>query len=163
MKTNTKNLIIKLCYPVESIFMDLITQINNITTDEIKYPNIIFYFNNDNCIAGYNSKNKYFWCNYNKFWSKFELNNSFNYMDVRYLLNPMVEEYFKLKGITTTDLLEAKKDRVEEYFKLKGITTTDLLEAKKDRVEEYFKLKGITTLIKMAGYLVRVEEHFKLK
>ena len=101
MKTNIRNLSIKLCYPVEKIFNNFVNSITDIKTDEIKYPDAIFYFINDKYIAYYNSKNKYFQCYYDNFWSKFYFNNVFNYMDVSYLLTPMVEEHFKLKGITT--------------------------------------------------------------
>jgi hypothetical protein len=98
---NIKNLQIMLCYPVENIFDGIINSITDIKTDEIEYPDEIFYFYNDKYIASYDQKNKHFWCDYDKFWLKFKLNNTLSYMIIRYLLNGMVEEHFKLKGITT--------------------------------------------------------------
>jgi hypothetical protein len=101
MNKTIKNLSIKLCYPVEGIFNDIVNTITDIKTDNDRWPDSIFYFNNDNYVAEYDKKNKYFYCHYYIFWLKFELNNSFNYMTIRYLLNGMIEEHFKLKGITT--------------------------------------------------------------
>ena len=146
MNIKTRNLSIKLCYPVNNIFNNIVGQIDNIKTDNERWPDIIFYFDADNkYICEYNSKNKYFWCTYNRFWSKFYLNNSFNYYVVRYLLNDMVEEYFKLKGITTRNSYSCDDFLLEEYFKLKGITTGKKCSLSFINVEEYFKLKGITT------------------
>ena len=146
MKRNIKNLSIKLCYPVETIFMDIVNGITDVKTDEVKYPDTIFYFSNENCIANYNSKNKCFWCDYYKFWSKIYLNSKFNYADIRYLLNSMIEEHFKLKGITTLLSPTIPTMVIEEHFKLKGITTTELFNITTCTVEEHFKLKGITTI-----------------
>ena len=125
MKTKIKNLEIKLCYPVEKIFNDIVNSITDIKTDKKGYSNRIFYFSNDKCIIDYSSKNKYFWCNYDKFWSKFYLNNDFNYQTIQYLLNPMVEEHFKLKEITTNSGSNSFCNKVEEHFKLKEITTNN--------------------------------------
>ena len=102
MKTKIKNLSIKLCYPVEAIFNNIVNSITDVKTDEVKYPDAIFYLNNNKKVANYNSKSKHFWCNYDNFWLKFYLNNTFNYYVVNDLLNDMVEEHFKLKGVTTT-------------------------------------------------------------
>ena len=114
---NIKNLSIKLCYPVEDIFNNIVNSITDIKTDEIKYPDSIFYFNNNNCIAKYNKKNGYFWCNHNRFWSKFYLNNAFNYYTVRCLLSSIVEEHFKLSGVTTCYPTTIECCAVEKHFK----------------------------------------------
>jgi len=140
VKNNTKYLQIKLCYPVESIFNDVVNQITNSKTDEIKYSNTIFYFCSDNkYVAEYDIKNNIFYCNYNRFWSKFKLNNVFNYYTIRYLLNSMVEEHFKFKGVTTADIRWTLDKEVEEHFKFKGVTTKGFSGVLKNLVKEHFK------------------------
>jgi hypothetical protein len=52
-----------LTYPVEKLFFEL-TRDLVILIDEIKYPNRIFYFNNDKCIFECNKNNGDFYCNY---------------------------------------------------------------------------------------------------
>ena len=89
-----------LTYPVESLFYQL-TKDLIIKIDKDKYPNWIFYFNqNDNCIFEYNTKNGYFWCNYKLYWSIFYEKFGFNYNQVRDLTKDMVENHFNLKEIT---------------------------------------------------------------
>jgi hypothetical protein len=123
MKNNIKILSIKLCYPIEEIFNNIVNSITDTKTDEIKYPYEIFYFNNNEYIASYNKKTKYFWCNYRDFWPKFALNNTFDYLTIKYLLNGMIEEHFKLKNISTLRGWSYKSKKMEEHFKLKNITT----------------------------------------
>lgn len=105
MRNNIKNIQIKLCYPVEKIFQDIVGGITDAKTHTIKYRgivyhNTIYHFNSDKCIAAYDSKTKHFSCDYINFWSKFYLNYSFNYIIIKHFLNSMVEKHFKLKEIT---------------------------------------------------------------
>lgn len=141
MKKNVKNLQIKLCYPVEKIFDNIVNGITSIKTDNVECPDDIFYFDNDKYIASYNQKNKYFWCDYYTFWSKFELNNTFNYSIIRYLFNDMIEEDFKFNSITTNLAIGGYFYEGEEHFKLKGITTLSPSSYSDLLVEEHFKFK----------------------
>jgi len=140
MKNNIKNLSIKLCYPVEIILDNIINSITDIKTDNKTWVNHLFYFNSENkCIAYYDKKNKYFYCNYYTFWSKFYLNNAFNYYTIRYLLNSMVEGHFKLSGVTTGSADWMRPDEVEEHFKLSGVTTITSYELNKEVIEEHYR------------------------
>jgi hypothetical protein len=145
MKKDIKNLQIKLCYPVEEIFDCIMNHITDIKTDDVKYPNDIFYFSNEKYIANYNQKYNSFWCNYYSFWPKFELNNLFNYLTIRNLLNSMIEEHFKLKDITMKYKYTFDNDEIEEHFKLKDITTQQEIINYLNKVEKHFKLKDIRT------------------
>jgi hypothetical protein len=100
MINNIKNFQIKLCYPVEEIFGNIVNNIIDIKIDNVEYPDLMFHFNDEKHVVSYNQKNNSVWCNYYGFWSKFELNNLFNHMTIRNLLNDMIEEHFKLKDIT---------------------------------------------------------------
>ncbi len=67
-----------------------------------KYPNNLFWFDKDGkYICEYDWKRNYFWFSYSKVWSVFETEFSPNYQEIKEFLNGMVEEHFKLKGVTT--------------------------------------------------------------
>jgi hypothetical protein len=121
MKKDIKNLQIKLCYPVEKIFNDIVNSITDIKIDNIECPDIIFYFNNDKYVCEYNQNNqidKYFYCEYGSFWSKFILNDSFDYSTVSILLNPMIEKHFKLNDVIAISKVFINKQMEEKYFNL---------------------------------------------
>jgi len=89
-----------LIYPVENLFHQL-TKDLVIKIDEKEYPNWVFYFNKDNKITfQYNINNGNFWCNYKLYWSIFYEKFGFNYNQVKDITKDMVEEHFKLGGIT---------------------------------------------------------------
>jgi hypothetical protein len=97
---NNEILTFKLCYPIEDIFNNIVNTIANIDND--KYSNSIYYNDmNNEYVAEYDINNMYFWCNYDRFWSKFELNNKFNYITIQFLLKSLVEKHFKFKIINT--------------------------------------------------------------
>ena len=88
----------------EERFLELISgiDINQPKVDFEKYPNILFWFDKDGkYICEYDWKNDWFWFSHNQVWSVFESEFFLNYMEIRTFLNGMVEEHFKLKGITT--------------------------------------------------------------
>ena len=104
-----------LIYPIESLFHQL-TKDLIVKIDKDKYPDWIFYFNDNNCIFEYNTKNGDFWCNYKLYWSIFYEKFKFNYIIVRDLTKDMVENHFNLKGITPFDstggqLIEVEKQK----------------------------------------------------
>ena len=90
-----------LTYPIMDLFHTL-TKDLVIKIDEKEYPDWIFYFNNDNnnCIFEYNTKNGDFYCDYKLYWTIFYKKFGFNYNIIRNLTKDMVENHFKLKGIT---------------------------------------------------------------
>lgn len=116
MRNNIKNLQIKLCYPVEEIFNNIVGNITDIKTDDINRPHAIYYFSGGEYVAEYNQRIKYFFCENNTFWLKFKLNSSFDFIIISNLLNPMIEEYFKLSDVTTL-LASTHNLLIEEYFK----------------------------------------------
>ena len=152
-----------LTYPIKDLFHTL-TKNLVVKIDEKKYPEWIFYFNeNNNCIFQYNTKNGYFWCNYELYWNIFYENFNFNYIIVRDITKDMVENHFKLKGITPKFSSISLYFMVENHFKLKGITPEWIKRMIKYLVESHFKLKGITPVRYYKNLGLRVEEHFKLK
>jgi len=89
-----------LTYPIMDLFHTL-TKNLVVKIDEKEYPNWIYYFNKENkIIFEYNTKNGYFWCNYKLYWSIFYEKFGFNYNQIKYLTKDMVENHFKLGGIT---------------------------------------------------------------
>ena len=92
-----------LTYPVEKLFYQLIKDVI-IKIDENKYPNTIFYFNN-NCIFKHNTKNGFFWCSY---YENFDL----DWLQITDLTKDMIEKYFNLKEITPNHLRIDHEDEI---------------------------------------------------
>jgi len=97
MKDNIKIVQAKLCYPVEIIASDILKLINN----NSDYSNMILYYFNNKDITKYDKINNEFWFSYNNFLSKFELCGILDQVALSHILINLVENYFKLKGITT--------------------------------------------------------------
>jgi len=122
-----------LIYPVENLFHQL-TRDLVVKIDKDKYPNWVYYFNNDNnCIFEYNTKNGDFWCNYKKYWTIFYEKFGFNYNQIKYLTKDMVENHFKLKRITPLyqqfdeNGLGRKPFQIEgNYTRINDIKTSDI-------------------------------------
>jgi len=132
-----------LTYPIMDLFHTL-TKNLVVKIDEKKYPDWIFYFNeNNNCIFQYNTKNGYFWCNYELYWNIFYENFNFNYIIVRDLTKDMAENHFNLKEITPFIYFYQYLEVVENHFKLKEITPDIDNYIRLIKVENHFKLKGI--------------------
>ena len=111
-----------LTYPIMDLFHTL-TKNLVVKIDEKEYPNFIFFFNeNNNCIFKYNTKNGYFYCSYYNFNQYFYEKFDFNWQQVRDITKDMVENHFKLKGITPTGWKYVDNNMMENHFKLKGIT-----------------------------------------
>ena len=91
----------------EQRFQELLSQvdIHQPKVDFGKYPNIIFWFDkNGNYFGEYDWKSGEFWFSYSNVWKVFESEFNLNYHEIRTFLNGQVEEHFKLKGITKTDV-----------------------------------------------------------
>ena len=107
----------------EEMFLELISgiDVNQPMVDFEKYPNFLFWFDKDGkYICEYDWKNGHFWFSYRNVWSVFESEFSLNYLETKKFLNGMVEEHFKLKGVTTGLLYNHRITWVEEHFKLKN-------------------------------------------
>lgn len=99
--TETEEVTFKPISTPEELFLQFFDGLT-VPFDREKYPNYIFYFDKNNyCAAEYDSKTNEFWVNYDKVWKVFETTFSLNYTSTRELLNRLVEEHFKLKGVTT--------------------------------------------------------------
>jgi len=110
----------------EQRFLELISgiDVHKPKVDFEKHPNSLFWFDKDgNNICDYDWKSKYFWFSYSKVWSVFESEFALNHQEIRTFLNGMVEEHFKLEGVTTSSASGGTSDPVEEHFKLEGVTT----------------------------------------
>ena len=88
---------------LEELFKELIknVDVNKPIVDFEKYPNSMFWFDSDECIFEYDFKNHAFLSNYPKIWENFECHFNGNYNEIQLFMNSMVEEHFKLKGVTT--------------------------------------------------------------
>jgi hypothetical protein len=88
----------------EQRFLELISgiDVHKPKVDFEIHPNSLFWFDKDgNNICDYDWKSKYFWFSYSKVWSVFESEFALNHQEIRTFLNGMVEEHFKLEGVTT--------------------------------------------------------------
>ncbi len=95
-----------------------------------KYPNSLFGFKGNVCLFQiYNSnelnqkkiianyrfglqqdlKNAIFWFNHEKIWSVFESKFDMKYNDIQSFMNGMVEEHFKMRGVTTSSNSKKQK------------------------------------------------------
>jgi hypothetical protein len=89
--------------------------------DRENYSDHIFYFDKDgNYLAEFRSKSNAFYINYSKVWEVFETKYSLNYSSTKELMNRLVEEHFKFKGVTSHSYSFYDVAQVEEHFKLKG-------------------------------------------
>jgi len=108
----------------EQRFLELISgiDIHQPKVDFQKYPNSLFWFDKDGIfICEYDWKNNYFWFHYLKVWSVFETEFNLTYQEIRNFLSGMVEEHFKMKGVTTAWCRCGRRRPVEEHFKMKGV------------------------------------------
>ena len=110
-----------LTYPVESLFHTL-TKDLVVKIDENKYPNRIFYFNNHKIIFEHNTINDYFYCSYFNFNQYFYEKFNINWLMLSKIVKDMVENHFKLSGITPPVFYCKTVMEVENHFKLSGIT-----------------------------------------
>lgn len=83
----------------EFYFKELLNYLT-IKEDKVKYPGYIFYFKDDQCYFQYNKKTGNFHCNFNKVWLIFEKKYHMKHGDIQIFIKNMVEEHFKLKGLT---------------------------------------------------------------
>lgn len=112
---NTINNIVK---DKEYYFKELLNYLT-IKEDKIKYPDYIFYFKDDRCYFEYNTKNNYFYVNYDKVWKVFETKYHMNYNDTQSFIKKLVEDHFKLRGIILGSNYTLSAASVEEHFNKK--------------------------------------------
>ena len=99
--TNLKELY--LTYPIESLFYQL-TKDLVVKIDENKYPDSIFYFNNDKIIFEYDIKNGYFYCSYFNFSVFFYKKFNINRLMLNKIVKDIVDNHFNLNGIVPLNL-----------------------------------------------------------
>jgi hypothetical protein len=105
-----------LTYPVEQLFYEL-TKDLVIITDEIKYPNIVFYFKDNNCIFEYHKENGDFYLSYNNFNRFFYEKFNIDWLVLSKIIKDLVERHFDLKDIISELVLGKKMYTVEKHFK----------------------------------------------
>jgi len=66
-----------------------------IKNDRGKYPDVVFFFKDDEATFEYDAKNRYLWCRHSTVWSVFEKEYGMKYNDIQYLIKNQVEEHFK--------------------------------------------------------------------
>jgi len=78
--------------------------------------------------GGINSKwrfkqyeSKSFYLSYNDIWSKFEIKTGLEYIEIQSIVKDVLEEDFKIYGITAYESYYKHPIQLEEDFKLKGI------------------------------------------
>jgi hypothetical protein len=123
-----KNISLKelyLIYPIESLFY-ILTKDIVVKIDKNKYPNWIFYFNNNDCIFGYDTKNADFYCSYDNFSMFFYENFNINWLMLSKIVKDLVEKHFLLNGITPMHGLDIFYKLVVNHFQfnLNCITQT---------------------------------------
>jgi hypothetical protein len=61
----------------------------------------IFYTKDGKYLGHYSSNFRNFWLSHNKIWSKFESEFGLDYQEIKELTKGILEEQYKLQGITT--------------------------------------------------------------
>lgn len=92
--------------PVERYCYDIFTNLEEYVHKD--YPTFTFYKKDDILLFDYNSKNGYFWCDYNKFWNILLSVYKLNEIEIKVLVKSMVEEHIikkELKIIPNNRLL----------------------------------------------------------
>ena len=74
--------------------------------DDEKYPNVVFYFIEDQFYIEQDLKTRTFWCRYKDFWSFFESKFNLEHEETQVFLNYLLEEHFKCKDYKTKHLLD---------------------------------------------------------
>lgn len=112
----------------EERFKELIEgiDINRPVVDFEKYPTSLFWFKGDKCYFEYDWKTQVFKVNWSLIWSIFEKEYGMKYIDIQAFIKVIVEEHFKLNGITPIVWGGFFRGPVEEHFKLKGVTPNGL-------------------------------------
>ena len=104
----------------ETAFKELLNYVKP-KVDNKKYPNIIFYFKDDKFYFEYDTKNGYFYCNYDKVWSVFETKYSMRYNEIQLFIKDMVRKHFKFKGVTPKAFDFIFLDKMKKHFKFKEV------------------------------------------
>jgi len=89
-----------------------------IKIDYDAYPDKIFFFDEyGNYLSEYDSKSQEFWISYPNVWSPLEFNYNLDSIEIMKLTANWIEEHFKLKNVSTLDVLEGEGSSIEEHFK----------------------------------------------
>jgi len=103
-----------------------------------KYEDKIFFFDEkDEIIGEYNLKSYNFWMDYNKIWSRFNL----NYIYIKVLTRYLVETHFELKCGATGSILDKFPLSVETYFKMRCESSQWTLTELMPSVGAHFKMR----------------------
>jgi hypothetical protein len=109
---NSKILLYKLTTDIENILKNSLYNIY-IKTDDIRYPDIIFYFNNNKYLAEYNKNNYNFWCNFN-----ITKNINMTFSEYREYTHIILSNHLGLKNIINFDVISTHDNigEIEMHF-----------------------------------------------
>jgi hypothetical protein len=87
---------------------------------EKENPDSVFLMKDGNCV--FEIEKSTLWCSYKNIWSVFEREDKMQYTGIQSLIKKVVEERYKLKGLTPSGCYRRGRLLVEERYKLKGLT-----------------------------------------
>ena len=87
-----------------------------------RYPNSIFYVKDNEVYMEYDKENGYLWISYDKIWSVFQLKYHMEDLQIQRFIKDMMEEHYKLRGLTPYTGFTVYDVEVEEHYKLRGLT-----------------------------------------
>jgi hypothetical protein len=95
-------------------------------TDRKVFPDVAFFGvdSNGNYLFHYDDKKNFFWVHYWKIWMVLESKNNWSNEQTRAFVKGVVEDRFKLKGVTPWNTQGKMMSSVEDRFKLNRATTT---------------------------------------
>lgn len=82
------------------MFFDQLFLALQVKIDKDKYPNSIFFFNDDTIYMELDIKSRNLWCSYRYIWSIFEKEFSMEYNDIQLFIKSRVEEHFNSGPVT---------------------------------------------------------------
>lgn len=107
------------------------------------YVNSIFYKIDDEVVFEFNKKNGDFYIKISAIWSVFKEHFKLNFDEIQQLTKGILEEHYKLKGLTPYQLEPFYTHLLEEHYMLKGITPRKWHCRSEDRLQEHYMLKGL--------------------
>lgn len=109
--------------------------------DPKEYPLMEFYFIDDKTYFEYDIETTDLWCRHDKLWKRLESKYRYNYYEISYLIKNIVEEHFKNKIVTPSNVHLGYHVSVEEYFKNRTVTPQLPTNYTSIKVETHFKKK----------------------
>ena len=103
-----------------------------------KYPNHIFFFIEDKFY--FEIESSMIWCRSQHFWEVLETKYFLEHTDIQFLIKSMVEEHFKMKGLTPNWRGSKVVEWVEEHYKNNNLIPYHANQIYSSNIEEHFKI-----------------------